>query len=198
MHTTVRDYQQLFGVLREHEGWRAIRWPATALGLVSAVWAFPFAGGIGSYYVAKSGNSLPIVALSVAVTLALGGIGAAWSRRRPWRTVLVNRAAGYHDQTDPYAYALGLIRLTDYDAVLHALRRAGLNARTARVQGPTDAPELDCRIEIYRPRNCTKPGLQPVNEQALRLLAELGVEGRIGGRNLRTGRDIWTDAAAAA
>jgi hypothetical protein len=198
MHNTVRDYQQLLWVLREHEGWRAVRWPATALGLVTAVWALPFAGGIGSYYVAKAGNSFPMVALSVAVTLALGGIGTAWSRRRPWRTMLVNRCAGYQDQTDPYAVALGLIRLADYDGVLHALRRAGLNARAARVQGPTDAPELDCRIEIYRPRNCTKAGLEPVNEQALRLLAELGVEGRIGGRYLRTGRDIWTGAAAAA
>jgi hypothetical protein len=60
---------------------------------------------------------------------------------------------------------------------------------------PADAPELDFRLEIYRPRNCTKPGLEPVTDQALRVLAELGVEGRVSGRDVRTGVDIWTGSA---
>jgi len=50
--------------------------------------------------------------------------------------------------------------------------------------------ELDYRLEIYRPRNCTQPGLEPVTDQALRLLAELGVEGRVGGRDVRKGLEI--------
>jgi len=198
MSNTLREYRQMFWVLREHEGWRAVRWPAAALGLLTAVWALPFAGGISSYYVAKAGNSFPIVALSVAVTLSLGGIGAAWSRQRPWWRLLVNRAVGYEEQTDPYAYAPGLIRVTDRDRALHALRRAGLQARCAFVPGPPDAPELNCRIEIYRSRNCTKPGLEAVNDQALRVLADLGFEGRVSGRDVGTGRDIWTGSAAPA
>ena len=118
------------------------------------------------------------------MTLALGGIGAAWSRRRPWWTLLANRAVGYKEQTDPYAYARGIIALTDRDGALHALRRAGLQARSAPAQGPADAPELDFRLEISRPRNCTKPGLEPVTDQALRVLGELGVEGRVSGRDV--------------
>lgn len=192
MRNKLREYRQVLWALREHEGWRAVRWPAAALGLVAAVWTLPLAGGIGSYYVAQAGNSFLIVALSVAVTLALGGIGGAWSRRRPWWTLLANRAVGYEEQTDPYAYASGLIRLTDRDMAMHALRRAGLNARTASVRGPADAPELNCRMSIYRPRNCLKPGLEPVNDQALRVLAEIGVDGRVSGRDMRTGLDIWT------
>ncbi len=78
---------------------------------------------------------------------------------------------------------------------MHSLRRAGLNARTARVRGPADAPDLDGRMETYRPRNCTKPGLEPVEDQALRVLAEEGVEGRVSGRDVRTGLDIWTGSA---
>ena len=140
----------------------------------------------------------PIVVLSVAVTLALGGIGAAWSRRRPWWTLLANRVIGYEEQTDPYAYALGLIQLAVCDQAMHALRRAGLNARTASVLAPADAPELDCRMSIYRPRNCAKPGLEPVKDQALQVLAELGVEGRVSGRDVHTGLDIWTGSAAPA
>ena len=80
----------------------------------------------------------------------------------------------------------------DGERAPHALRRAGLQARTARCPGPADAPALDCRMEIYRPRNCTKPGLEAVNDQALRVLAGLGVEGRVGSGDVRTGRDIWT------
>jgi hypothetical protein len=192
MRNAVLGYKQVLWVLLEHEGWRAVRWPAAALGLLSAVWALPFAGGIGSYYVAKAGDSFPTIALSVVVTLALGGIGSAWSRRRPWWTLLVNRAGGYEEHTDPYAYARGLIRLEDCDCAMHALRRAGLNARIMRIPGPADAPELNCRMEIYLPRNCVKPGLGPVKEQALRVLAELGVGGRVGGCDVRTGLDIWT------
>ena len=198
MRNTLREYRQVLRVLREHEGWRAVRWPAGALGILATVWALPLAGGIGSYYVAQAGNSFLLVALSVAVTLALGGIGATWSRRRPWWTLLANRAVGYEEQTDPYAYAPGIIRLTYRDRALHALRRAGLQARSAPAAGPADAPELDCRIEIYRPRNCTKPGLEPVTDQALQVLAELGVEGRVSTRDVRTGRDIWTGSAALA
>lgn len=198
MRNTLREYRQMLLVLREHEGWRAVRWPVAALALVAAVWALPFAGGIASYYVAKAGNSLLIVALSVAVTLGLGGIGTAWSRRRPWWTLLANRVDGYEEQTDPYALARGIIRRMDQDRAQHALHRAGLNARVARVPGPPDAPELDCRMEIYRPRNRTKPGLEPVNDQALRVLAELGIEGRVSGRDVRTGQDIWTGSAAPA
>lgn len=140
----------------------------------------------------------PIVALSVAVTLALGGIGAAWSRRRPWWTLLANQVIGYEEQADPYAYALGLIQLAERDRAMHTLRRAGLNARTASVPAPADAPDLDCRMSIYRPRNCTKPGLEPVKDQALRVLAELDVEGRVSGRDVHTGLDIWTGSAAPA
>jgi hypothetical protein len=178
----LREYRRLLLILREHEDWRAVGWPAAALGLLAAAWALPFAGGIGSYYVAQAGKSFVIVAISVAVTLALGGIGAAWSRRRPWWALLVNRAVGYEEQTDPDAFARGIIPLADRDRALHALRRAGLQARSAHVPGPADAPELDYRLEIYRPRNCTKPGLEPVNDQALRVLAELGIEGRVSGR----------------
>ena len=116
MRNTLREYRRLLLILREHEGWRAVRWPAAALGLLAAVWALPFAGGIGSYYVAQAGNSFLIVALSVAVTLALGGIGAAWSRLRPWWTLLANRAVGYEEQTGPYAYARGIIGLTNRDS----------------------------------------------------------------------------------
>ena len=119
-------------------------------------------------------------------------------RRRPWWTLLANRAVGYEEQTDPYAYASGLIRLTDHDRAMHALRRAGLNARTASVPGPADAPDLDCRMAIYRPRNCIKPRLEPVEDRALRVLAELDVEGRVSGRDVRTGLDIWTGSAAPA
>ena len=198
MRNTLREYRQMLWVLRGHEGSRAVRWPAAALGSLTVVWALPFAGGIGSYYVAKAGNEFPIVALSVAVTLALGGIGAAWSRRRPWWTLLANRVIGYEEQPDPFAYALGLIQLVDRDSAMHALRRAGLNARTANVPAPADAPELSCRMSIYRPRNCTKPGLEPVNDQALRVLAELGIEGRVSGRDVRSGLDIWTGSAAPA
>jgi hypothetical protein len=196
MRNTLREYRQMLWVLREHEGWRAIRWPAAALGFVAAVWALALAGGIGSYYVAQAGNSFLIVTLSVAVTLALGGVGAAWSRRRPWWTLLANRTVGYEEQMDPYAYASALIRLMDCERAMHVLRRGGLNARIARVPGPADAPELDCRMEIYRPRNCTNPGLEPVPEQALRVLADLGVPGRVSGRDVRTGLDIWTGSAA--
>jgi hypothetical protein len=192
MRNSVREYRNLFWWLRQHEGWRAIRWPAAAVGLLIAVWAMPLAGGIASYYVAKGDDSFSIVALSVAVTLALGGVGASWSRRRPWHALLVNRVVGYEEQTDPHAYARGCIALADRDRALQALRRSGLQARTARSPGPPDAPELDCRLEIYRPRNCTKPGLDAVDDQALRLLFELGVSGRVGSRDVRTGRDIWT------
>ena len=190
MRNGLRGYRQVLLVLREHEGWRAVRWPAAALGLLAAVWALPFAAGIGSYYLATAGNSFLSVALSVAVTLALGGIGTAWSRRRPWWTLLADRAVGYEKQTDPYAYASGIICFADRDRAMRALRRSGLNARIARVPGPADAPELDCRMSIYRPRNCTKPGLGPVKDQALRVLAELGIEGRVSGRDVRTGLDI--------
>jgi hypothetical protein len=192
MRIKLREYRQVLWVLREHEGWRAVRWPAAAVGLAAAVWALPFAGGIGSYYVAQAGDSFLIVALSVAVTLALGGVGGAWFRRRPWWTLLANRAVGYEDQTDPYAHASGLIRLTDRDRAMHALRRARLNARSASVPGPADAPELNCRMSLYRPRNCIKPRLEPVNDRALRVLGEFGVDGRMSGRDVRTGLDIWT------
>jgi hypothetical protein len=37
-----------------------------------------------------------------------------------------------------------------------------------------------------------------VNDQALRVLAELGVEGRVSGRDVRTGLDIWTGGAVPA
>jgi hypothetical protein len=199
MRSTLREYRRALVILREHEGWRAVRWPAAALGLRAAVWGLALAGGIASYYLlAKAGNSLLIVALSAAVTLALGGSAAAWSQRRPWWTLLANRADGYEEQTDPYAYALGIVQLPDRDLALHALRRAGLQARCASVPGPADAPQLNCRMEIYRPRNCTKPGLEPVNDQALRVLAELGVEGRVSGRDVRTGLDIWSGSAAPA
>jgi hypothetical protein len=183
-------------VLREHEGKRAARWPVAAAGLVIAVWALPFAGGIASFYLVKSADSFPVVALSVAVTLGLGGIAASLSGRRPWHALLADRVFGYEEQTDPYAYARGCIALADRERALHALRRAGLQARTARSPGPADAPGLDCRMEIYRPRNRTKSGLEDVNDQALRVLAGLGVEGRVGSRDVPTGRDIWTGEVA--
>lgn len=41
----LRDYRQMVWVLREHEGWRAVRWPAGALGSLTAVWALLLAGG---------------------------------------------------------------------------------------------------------------------------------------------------------
>jgi hypothetical protein len=53
-------------------------------------------------------------------------------------------------------------------------------------------------MEIYRPRNWTKPGLEQVTAQALRVLAGLGIEGRVSGRDVRTGVDIWTSSAAPA
>lgn len=174
-------------VLREHEGKCAARWPLAAIGLLIAVWALPFAGGIASFYLVKSGDSFPVVALSVALTLGLGGIGASWSSRRPWFALLADRASGYEEQTGPYAYARGCIALADRERALHALRRAGLQARTARSAGPADAPGLDCRMEIYRPRNCTKPGLEAVDNHALRVLAGLDVEGRVGSRDVLTG-----------
>jgi hypothetical protein len=197
MRSRIREYQNMFWILREHEGRRAARWPLAATGLVIAVWAFPFAGGIASFYLVKSGDSFPVVALSVVVTLGLGAIGASWSSRRPWYALLADRVFGYEEQTDSYAYARGCIALADRERALHALRRAGLQARTARSPGPADAPELGCRMEIYRPRNCTKPGLEAVNDQALRVLDDLGVEGRVGSRDVRTGRDIWTREVAA-
>lgn len=196
IRSRVREYQHMIWVLREHEGKRAARWPLAAVGLVIVVWALPFAGGIASFYLVMSGDSFPVVALSVAVTLGLGGLGASWSSRRPWYALLADRVFGYEEQTDPYAYARGCIAVADRERALHALRRAGLQARTARSPGPADAPGLDCRMEIYRPRNCTKPGLEAVNAQALRVLAGLGVEGRVGSRDVRTGRDIWADEVA--
>jgi hypothetical protein len=188
----VREYRNMLWVLREHEGTRFVRWPLAAVGLAVAVWAFPFAGGIASFYLVKSGDSFPVVALSVALTLGLGGIGASWSSRRPWHGLLADRVVGYEDQADPYAYARGCIALADRERALHALRRAGLQARTARSPGPADAPGLDCRMEIYRPRNCAKPALEAVNDQALRVLRGVDVEGRVGSRDVLTGRDIWT------
>jgi hypothetical protein len=53
-------------------------------------------------------------------------------------------------------------------------------------------------MEIYRPRNCTESGLEPVTSQALRVLAQLSVEGRVSGRDVRTGKSIWTDNAVPA
>jgi hypothetical protein len=47
--------------------------------------------------VARAGDSFPIVALSVAVTLALGGLGASWSSRRLRRRLLANRVAAYSE-----------------------------------------------------------------------------------------------------
>lgn len=126
-------------VLRGHERKRAARWPLEALGLVIAVWALPFAGGIASFYLVKSGGSFPVVALSVAVMLGLGGVGASWSSRRPWYELLADRVFGYEQQTDPYAYARACIALANRERALHALRRAGLQAPTA---GPRDRPML--------------------------------------------------------
>lgn len=37
MRNTIRDYGQMLWVLREHEGWRALRWLVAALGLLTAV-----------------------------------------------------------------------------------------------------------------------------------------------------------------
>ena len=84
VRSRVREYQNMFWLLREHEGNRAARWPLAAVGSVIAVWAVPFAGGIASFYLVKSSDSFPVVALSVALTLGLGGIGASRSSRRPW------------------------------------------------------------------------------------------------------------------
>jgi len=95
VRSRVREYQNMLWVLREHEGKRAGRWPLAALGLVIGVWALPFAGGIASFYLVKSGDSFPAVALSVALTLALGGIGASCSSRRPWYALLADRVSGY-------------------------------------------------------------------------------------------------------
>jgi hypothetical protein len=81
-------------MLWEHEGKRAVRWPLAAAGLLFAVWAIPFAGGVASFYLVKSGGSFPLVALSVAVTLGLGRISTLWSNRRPWHAVLANGLLG--------------------------------------------------------------------------------------------------------
>jgi hypothetical protein len=137
VRSRVREYQNMLWVLREHEGKRAARWPLAAVGLVIAVWALPFAGGIASFYLVKSGDSFPVVALSVALTLALGGIGASWSSRRPWYALLADRVSGYEEQTDPYAYARGCIALADRDR----LTPPGLTAES-RSTAPATAPSL--------------------------------------------------------
>jgi hypothetical protein len=83
MRYALREYHEMLWVLNEHEGWRSGRWPVAALGLVAGVWAVPLTGAIASADVARAGDGFGSVALSATVTLALGGLGAYWSRTSP-------------------------------------------------------------------------------------------------------------------
>jgi hypothetical protein len=178
----IRAYREKLWVLREFEGGRYLRWPAAAVGMFGVVWALPFAGGIASAYIARAGGGLALVALSVSITLALGGVRAAWSKRRPWWGLIADRADAYGQQGSPNDYARAMIPRADYDKLAHALRRAGLNYRATTAVPPPDAPTLNTRLEIYRPGICGRPGQEAVPEAASDVFRRIRVRGRINGQ----------------
>ena len=181
MRQRFRDYRFMLWLLREHEGWRAWRWPAASVCLFSLIWAVPLAGATGSVYLGQAGHGFGWIVLSAAVALGLGNVGGLRSKARPWRRFFDDRLAAYEQQADARDYALARVRGEDFHAAMHSLRRAGLNGTGRSTQAPPDAPYLTLSMNVYRPAICVRPGQGPVSNEARRILRVAGVEARVDG-----------------
>lgn len=140
-----------------------------------------FAGGIAAVYVLHAGDSFPLIALSVAITLALGALGQSWFARRPWWRLLAGRVAAYSEGGDPRDYAWALIAVEQFGPAMHALRGAGLNAMARSAIAPPDAPHFDTTLHVYRPTICARPGQESVSNATRRVLRQAGIEARVDG-----------------
>lgn len=171
----------MFWEIREYEGCCAWRWPLAAVGLFVLVWGIALAGAVGAVYLGRGGNGFGWVLLRAGIGLALGAAGTGLSQRRLWFRLFAERAAAYREQGDPRDYARALICHDDRWTSIRALRRAGLNCRSATANGPTDAAHLDTRLEIFRPTICERDGQARVTDAARLVLFEAGIDGRVDG-----------------
>lgn len=181
MRKMLREYREMFWEISEYEGWRAWRWPIAAVGLFVGVWGVALAGAVGGVYLGRRGDGFGWVLLSSGIGLALGAVGTALSQRQLWFRLFATRVSAYREQGDPTDYARALIGHDDRWPAIRALRRAGLNCRSATANPPTDAPRLDTRLEIFRPTICERGGQAPVTDAARRVLFAAGIDGRVDG-----------------
>ncbi len=171
----------MFWEISESEGWRAWRWPIAAVVLFVGVWGIALAGAVGAVYLGRRGDGFGWVLLSSGIGLVLGAAASALSQRRLWFRLFATRVNAYSEQADPTDYARALIGHDCRWPAIRALRRAGLNCRSATANGPVDAPHLDTRLEIFRPIICVRDGQERVTNAARHVLFEAGIDGRVDG-----------------
>jgi hypothetical protein len=191
MHQALRDYRKMLRELQAHEGWRAWRWPAAVVGVFASIWTIPPAGAIAGAYLARGGDSFGWIALSAVVSLVFVGLGGYWSKGQPWRKLIERRVAAYWEESDALDYAAALVGVEDFSRAMHAVRRAGLNARGRSAAPVPGAAHTGSLLSVFRPAICVRPGQESVSDATRRALQEAGIEAGVVGN--QRGRPIAPD-----
>jgi hypothetical protein len=181
MRQALRDYRAMLWELEKHEGWRAWRWPAAAVGLFVAIWAIPLAGAITGAYLARGGDGFGWIALSATAALVFVGLGSYWSKGQPWRKLIERRVAAYWQESDALDYAGALIDVEDFGPAMHALCRAGLNAHGRSAAPVPGAALTRSLLSVFRPSISVRTGQESVSDATRRVLQEAGIEAQVDG-----------------